>query len=127
VSADGSSASFRRSFGGSFRIKANVNGSDVPMVFDTGATAVVLTAEDAETAGIDISRLRYSVRVQTANGVGQAASITLDSIVIGDIERQGIRAFVAERGALETSLLGMTFLETLSGYAVRNDSLEFHD
>jgi aspartyl protease family protein len=31
---------------------------------------------------------------------------------------------VTEGGALDTSLLGMTFLETLSRYAVTKDSLE---
>lgn len=127
VSPEGGSASFRRSFGGSFRINADVNGSSIPMIFDTGATAVVLTTEDAEAAGFDTGRLRYAVRVQTANGVGRAAGVTLDRIIVGDIERRNIRAFVAEDGALEMSLLGMTFLETLSGYSVNQDSLEFRD
>ena len=31
------------------------------------------------------------------------------------------------KGALETSLLGMTFLETLSGYAVTQDDLVLTD
>jgi aspartyl protease family protein len=34
---------------------------------------------------------------------------------------------VVEDNALETSLLGMTFLETLSRYTVSQDSLELHN
>lgn len=127
VTENGTSAIFRRSFGGSFRVKVALNEVDVPMVFDTGATAVVLTYEDAEAAGIDMDRLRFSVRVQTANGVGRAAATSLHTIRVGEIERQSIRAFIAEKGVLETSLLGMSFLETLSSYTVTNDALEFHD
>jgi len=65
--------------------------------------------------------------VQTANGTGWAAAITLDNISIGNITRDRIRGFVVQDGALETSLVGMTFLETLSRYTVSQDSLELHD
>ena len=41
--------------------------------------------------------------------------------------RRNVRAFVAERGAMEGSLLGMTFLETLSSYSVSGDRLELAD
>src|SRR5690606_9222693 len=70
ISQDGSSARFRRAFGGSFLINVAINGDQVPMIFDTGATAVVLTHEDALRADIPVSELNYDVRVQTANGIG---------------------------------------------------------
>ena len=38
-----------------------------------------------------------------------------------------VSAFVADRGALQGSLLGMTFLETLSRYSVAGDKLELSD
>ena len=116
-----------RAFGGSFRIDASINGADVPMIFDTGATAVVLSHADALVAGIDTASLDYSVPVQTANGTGRAAPIRLDTIEVGNIARKDVRAFIVEDNALETSLLGMTFLETLSRYTVTQDSLELHD
>ncbi|WP_196259140.1 retropepsin-like aspartic protease family protein [Pelagibacterium limicola] len=116
-----------RSFGGSFRIETTVNGATVPMIFDTGASAVVLSAADARRAGIDTEGLSFRLPVQTANGTGFAAPVTLDRIEVGNISRNRIRAFVVQDGALETSLLGMTFLETLSRYSVSQDSLEIHD
>lgn len=127
VSADRAIVSFRRAMGGSFRVNVGVNGVRLPMVFDTGATAVVLTFEDAIASGIVTEDLLFNIRVQTANGVGRAAAVSLPTMVIGSIERHNIRAFIAEEEALETSLLGMSFLETLSSYGVRNDSLELRD
>ena len=57
------------------------------------------------------------------NGSTQAAFIMLNSIKIGDIERQNVRAMVSKPGDLTGSLLGMTFLDRLSGYSVRGDRL----
>lgn len=116
-----------RSFGGSFRVDTEVNGAAIPMIFDTGASAVVLSAADARRAGIDTASLNFTLPVQTANGTGFAAPVTLDRIEVGNIARTRIRAFVAQEDALDTSLLGMTFLETLSRYTVTRDALEMHD
>lgn len=116
-----------RSFGGSFRVDTAVNGVTLPMIFDTGASAVVLSLDDARRVGIDTENLSFRVPVQTANGTSFAAPVTLERIEVGNIARARIRAFVAQEGALETSLLGMTFLETLSRYTVSRDSLEMHD
>lgn len=127
VDVSGAKATFRRSFGGAFRVNTEINGHRAALIFDTGASAVVLTQADAKSAGIDVRNLRYSVPVRTANGTGMAAAVILDRVKVGDITRRKVRAFVADDGALETSLLGMTFLETLSGFSVQNDSLVLTD
>ena len=63
----------------------------------------------------------------TANGMATAANVTLDSIKIGAIERRNIRAMVAKDGRMAGSLLGMNFLNTLSGFSVRGDRLVLSD
>ena len=113
--------------GGHFEIAATINGHTTPMIFDTGASAVVLTQADAEAAGIDTANLRFTIPVSTANGTGQAAQVRLQQVEIGGIARKNVVAFVAEQDALETSLLGMTFLETLTRYSVSQNSLELVD
>ena len=120
-------ATFRAGRDGHFVINANINGADVRTIFDTGASAVVLTPADARRAGVDLEGLRFDVPVSTANGTGRAALVRLDTIEVGGIVRNNVRAFVAERGALEASLLGMSFLETLSRYSVSSNSLELVD
>lgn len=127
VDAGAGSATFRRGMGGHFEINATVNGHTTPMIFDTGASAVVLTIADAEAAGIDTGGLAFTIPVSTANGTGRAARVRLDRVEVGGIVRERVAAFIAEDGALEMSLLGMTFLETLSRYSVTQNSLELLD
>jgi len=120
-------ATFRAGRDGHYTINAQVNGVTIHTIFDTGASAVVLTHADAVKVGIDTDALRYDIQVQTANGTGRAAGITLDTLEVGGITRNRVRTFVAEKGALDTSLLGMSFLGTLSRYAVSGKSLELVD
>lgn len=125
-SANGT-ATFRRGLDGHFTVASTVNGTSMPLLFDTGASAVVLSYRDAERAGIDVGHLSFTLPVMTANGTGRAAPVQLDRIEVGGIARRNVRAFVAEDGALQGSLLGMTFLETLSRYSVAGDKLELAD
>lgn len=127
VDSERGTAMFRGGRDGHFQINATVNGSEIRTIFDTGASAVVLTEADARRAGFDPSALSYTVMVSTANGTGRAARVTLDRVEVGGIVRNNIRAFVAEAEALETSLLGMSFLSTLNRYAVSGNSLELVD
>jgi aspartyl protease family protein len=127
IDSENGTATFRRGMDGHFTVAAAVNGADMKLLFDTGASAVVLSYRDAERAGIDVGRLSFTMPVVTANGTGRAALVTLDRIAVGGIARRNVRAFVAERGALQGSLLGMTFLETLSRYSVAGDRLEMAD
>jgi len=125
-SANGT-ATFQRGMGGHFQVESHINGAPMTLIFDTGASAVVLTEKDARAAGIDTDALGYTIPVSTANGTGRAAAVVLDEMEVGGIVRHDVRAYIAEAGALDTSLLGMTFLETLRRYAVTSNALELTD
>jgi aspartyl protease family protein len=112
-----------RRLSGEFAITGRVNGARVTFLFDTGASAVVLTADDARRAGVDASRLVFDVPVATANGGALAAEVRLDQVAVGPIVMRNVPALVARRGALEESLLGMSFLERLKSYTVERDRL----
>jgi aspartyl protease family protein len=113
----------RKRYGGEFLVPARINGRLVELVFDTGASAVVLTAEDAGAAGLSFSPGDFVVGVATANGAATAAPARLDSVVVGDIALHGVRALVARPGAMRQSLLGMSFLERLKSFGVENGRL----
>ena len=119
---DGSVTITRRA-DGDFRVEAEVNGRVQPFLFDTGASSVVLTAENAATLGLTPAPSAFTARVSTANGITYAAPIQLDSLAVGTITERRVNAMVAKPGALSANLLGQTFLTRLSGYEVRGDRL----
>jgi aspartyl protease family protein len=123
VMARGGEVIIARSRSGSFVMAGKVNGRDARFLFDTGASAVVLTDATARAAGLDPAGLDYTVNVSTANGRTTAARVRLDRIHIGPISESRVEALVARPGALSENLLGMTFLERLSSYEVRDDKL----
>jgi aspartyl protease family protein len=112
-----------RGRGGSFDVSTRVNGGTVPMILDTGASAVVLTQEAAKAAGLPLEVLSYSVTVDTANGKTRAAAVTLDSVSVGGLTERSVPALIAQPGQLRTSLLGMSFLNRLESWEVRGDKL----
>jgi len=112
-----------RRLSGEFAITGRVNGARATFLFDTGASAVVLTAADARRAGVDAGDLTFDVPVATANGAAMAAEARLDRIAIGPIVMRNVPALIARRGALDESLLGMSFLERLKSYTVERDRL----
>ena len=119
----GKTVEISRGRGGSFAVHTQINGAHVPMVLDTGASAVVLTQEAAKAAGLPIEILSYTVTVDTANGRTRAAPVTLDRLAVGGIVERGVAALIAQPGQLKTSLLGMTFLDRLDRWEVRGDKL----
>lgn len=112
---------------GHFQVRATIDGETVSMLVDTGATSTVLSAEDAARIGFDIDALSFDTPVMTANGTARAARVVTEEIAVGSIERQRLAVFVAEPERLAQSLLGMNFIDSLSGFEVRGDRLVLHD
>ena len=110
-------------FSGGFYVPAKVDGRPVKFVFDTGATTVVLTAEDAKRVGVDLDQLDFSAPVATANGSALAAPVRLDQVAVGPIVIRNVRALVARPGAMRESLLGMSFLQRLDSFGVERGRL----
>jgi aspartyl protease family protein len=112
---------------GHFEARILVNGKPVRALVDTGASATVLTAEDARAAGIDLASLNYTVPVYTANGTARAAAARVEELALGGIVRRNTTVLVAAPGALPQSLLGMSFIGSLSGFDVRGDRMILRD
>ncbi len=121
-SAPGEAVAVRRA-DGHFGFEGRVNGATMRLMFDTGASSIVLRAEDAAKIGFVAEKLDYRVTVSTANGRAQAAPVTLDAVTIGNITLRQVRALVARPGALQENLLGQSFLSRLSGYSVERNRL----
>jgi aspartyl protease family protein len=95
---------------GHFQVEARVEGRSIDFLVDTGASTIALRESAAAKIGIHPSPGDYSVRMQTANGVGKAARVRLDRVEVADILVRDVDALVVPDEALSTNLLGMSFL-----------------
>jgi aspartyl protease family protein len=95
---------------GHFQVEARVEGRAIDFLVDTGASSIALRESSAAKIGIHPSPSDYSVRMQTANGVGKAARVRLDRVEVADIMVRDVDALVVPDDALSTNLLGMSFL-----------------
>lgn len=123
VTGRGGEVTISRSSSGGFIVRGLANDMPTRFIFDTGASTVVLKADDAERLGIRVRESDFTVGVSTANGRTRAAPVMLDELTIGGITERRVPALVARPGALGENLLGMTFLERLASYEVRGDRL----
>lgn len=112
---------------GHFVARVSVDGATVSMLVDTGASTVVLRQSDARLFGVDTRNLRYTVPVQTANGLAYAAHARLSEVAIGSITLRNVDALVAQPGVLKESLLGMSFLSRLRSYEFAGEFLTFRN
>ena len=128
ISNDGvREAVLTKGMGGHFQARVEVDGQRLNMMVDTGASTIALSYQDAERIGIDVDSLRFVQPVRTANGVAMAAPIILSDVSVGGISRRNIRAGVLERGKLAESLLGMSYLGSLSLLQMTGDQLILRD
>jgi aspartyl protease family protein len=125
VSSSPSEASIVANDGGDFVVEAFVDGTSVIFVVDTGASDVILSLTDAERVGLDPDSLSYTRAHTTANGTIFGAPIRLESISIGPIAVENVRASISQTD-LSTSLLGMSFLKRLDGFSVRGRTMTIY-
>ncbi len=108
---------------GHFTVMAEINGRNVKVMVDTGASAVALSYEDARDIGLHPANLDYNVPVSTANGVTKAAGVSLDKVEIDGVRVSDVQGLVLPEGVLSGSLLGMSFLSKLKSFKVEDGVL----
>ncbi len=102
-------------------VDAVVNGAPMRMLVDTGASFVTLTPADARAAGITPGELVFNRHASTANGLVRMAMVTLREVRLGQLSLDDVPAAVLEN--LNVSLLGMSFLDRLQSYEMRDGKL----
>ena len=107
---------------GHYYLSVLVNGTKLRFMVDTGASNIVLTREDAARIGIAPDELSYFGQARTANGTVQTAPIVLQNLELGPIRDENIRA-VVNGGAMDVSLMGMTFLTRFARVEISQDRL----
>jgi aspartyl protease family protein len=101
---------------GHYVVDARINGRIVPALVDTGATTVAITTDTARRLGIVPARSAFTQPVATANGIVDAAPVTLRDVRIGGVVVRDVDALVIPGEGLGTNLLGMSFLGRLQKF-----------
>lgn len=107
---------------GHYYLTAEVNGTPLRFMVDTGASDIVLTQKDAERVGIAKDDLIFSGKAYSANGEVGIAPVFLDSVALGPVRTTGVRAMV-NGGDMRQSLLGMSYLQRFSKIEIGDGAL----
>lgn len=107
---------------GHYYLSAQINGTPVRFMVDTGASDIVLTRRDAERVGLDPDSLSYFGQARTANGTVATAPVVLKTLALGPIQDENLRA-VVNGGEMDHSLMGMAYLTRFARVELRRDRL----
>lgn len=108
---------------GHFATDLSVNNQFVKALVDTGASVVAFSHEDALKAGIKPKPGDYVIPMQTANGIVRAAKARIPELRLQGIVVRDVEATVMPPGALNITLLGMSFLKRLKSFEMNGNSL----
>ena len=107
---------------GHFFANVRINGVPRRMMIDSGATVTALSVRTAQAAGLQPQRGLVPVVLQTANGMTQADTATVDTLRLGAIVARDLKVVVSPSfGTMD--LLGMNFLSKLKSWRVEGQTL----
>ena len=109
----------RGHFTGEFRL----NGRRMEAIVDTGASVVAINQTTARRIGLMLRSTDFSLSVDTANGSTKAAMARIAELQIGRIVVKNVDAVVLEDDALRHTLIGMSFLNRLGSFQVKDGVL----
>ncbi|HYW17055.1 MAG TPA: TIGR02281 family clan AA aspartic protease [Allosphingosinicella sp.] len=116
----GTELRIRKSMDGHFWIDAELNGTRVRFLVDSGATVTSISAATAARANIEPGG--FPTLVQTANGTIQVRRARAERLKVGTIERRDLAVHVSEAFG-PMNVLGMNFLSSLSAWGVEGQWL----
>jgi len=105
----------RQSSDGHYYVGAAINGTEVRLMVDTGATATTLSLREAARAGIILAPGDFSVSVRTASGIAKAATVQLHQMRVGEAILENVSILVMEMSS-GVPVLGLSTLERFKSY-----------
>lgn len=105
-----------------FYADTEIDGRNIRMLVDSGASIVALTRRDAEAIGINVDDLPVGGSANTAGGVVPMRMVMLDSVEIEGVKVRDVQAAVIDAD-MGVSLLGQSFLSKLAAVNVEGDTM----
>jgi aspartyl protease family protein len=119
--SSGASVALPRREDGHFYANAEVNGSTIEFMVDTGASVVSLSRADAERAGITVDPDQFEVVAEGASGPVMGTAVVLREVSLGDHRVNDVPALVLADS--RQSLLGQNFLSQFQSVSIENDQM----
>jgi aspartyl protease family protein len=113
---EGDTVRITQSPDGHFYAKVRINGTDLRMLVDSGATITAMSEDAARAAGIDAAG-GFPVMLTTANGTIAARRATAETFAIAGLETRDLSVVVSPSFG-EMNVVGMNFLSRLGGWRV---------
>jgi aspartyl protease family protein len=122
-SAGGNTALLYADARGHFSADIYVRGIPIRSLVDTGATLVSFSEEDAAKFGLRPEPSQRKAPFHTANGIVTASLVRIPEIRLQGITVHDVEAAIMPRGAMQGTLLGMSFMKKLASYESRGTSM----
>ncbi|WP_077147029.1 TIGR02281 family clan AA aspartic protease [Sphingopyxis sp. KK2] len=122
TSASGGVVRLGRAEDSHFYADANVDGTSIRMMVDSGASVVALTRRDAEAIGVNVDDLPVTGTARTAGGDVPMRRLILDSVDVDGVEVRRVEAAVIDAD-MGVSLLGQSYLSKLDAVNVEGDTM----
>ena len=107
---------------GHFYADVEVDGETLNFLVDTGATAVALTAADAEALGLYWDNENLELVGRGVSGDVYGKLVMLDHMQIGGLSARNVPAAIIPSG-LDRSLLGQAFLKQIDNVNISGDRM----
>jgi aspartyl protease family protein len=118
---EGGEVRIRKSPDGHFWVDAEVNGTAVRFLVDSGATTTSISSETAREARVEANG-GMPVIVETANGTVSAQRGLIERLQVGTLERRNLPVHMSDAFG-DMNVLGMNFLSSLSSWGVEGQTL----
>lgn len=103
-----------------FRATVKINGVDIEMLVDSGASVVALSQADAERIGLFSNPSEFSATAQGAGGAVPVKPVKLDRVALGSIEKTDVQGVIIGSD-INQSLLGQSFLKQMGSVTIEDD------
>jgi aspartyl protease family protein len=121
ASLEDGSVQLQRQQNGHFYADVDINGAQVHMLVDTGATGIALSRDDARKAGIATSIGMNDVVGEGADGTIHGEYVAIDRMSLGGKTVEHMNAIVLNNG--EQSLLGQQFLAQFASVEIHGNTM----